>query len=594
MNHKNKSLILAIMMALALVISMLGGCSATPAPTATPQPTAAPTQASSAEPTASTDPKLDQSQYYEITLYQETFDPKSEDLASQNSFRKFLKDKFNFGYKQVAYPGDNMEKLALMLSAGDYPDLVRLYDAKYIQAYIKAGALLELGPLAQQYGKDFLKKHEKDIPLWENATGLNDGKLWIYSYEAPDMSYGVSRPYLEWVVRSDILEQQGYPNIANEDDLFNVLKAGIAANPTTGDQKTVGIAYPLAMEGSTGEAVIYYQFNLGRLHHGTLNKAGMIFDPNTKQFIDAYKDASTKEGMLFFNHAYNAGLLDKESITDTYDTYTQKMNSGAALSNWFINWEMDNFNNNLKQAGKTFRYVPVTFELKGQAANGETKDYWVGNDVAWQSMAITKNCKYPERLMEVINYCTSEEGLIRCGWGEEGVQYTIQNGKRVPTQDYYDKMQNDPNYGYTFGGDHQLGFFSGLDSSGQPYNIAEDPDVVAKRMDPIVLKTMQAYGFNTYQDMYSKNKNFKYDGTLQTDFKQIAPVFTDDQNKTADKIDNIAYDYAVKLITAKNDDEFNKLYDEMNSKRDAEGFQQLLDTWNAQYASLCQKYGITN
>ena len=598
-----------IILAVLLILGTLGGCGGTTPPAATPTSTATSaaespkdttspavaetTAAATAEATQAADPKLDKTEYYEIELFQESLDPKVEEMAGSNSFRKMLKDKFNFGYKLIAYPGDAMEKVTLMVSAADYPDMVRLYKTKYIKAYVEAGALVELGPLMDEYGPNFKKRHEFQIPIWQKTSGVDDGKIWIYSYNGPDMSYGISRPFLEWVVRSDILEQQGYPNIANEFDLMDVLKKGLQANPKTDGKPTVGIAFPLAAWGTTGQEVITYQYNLGRLHHLTNNNKFMSYDIAQKKFIDLPKEYSFKEGLRFFNLAYREGVLDKESITDDYDIYAKKMEEGRALSNWFMNWGYTDFNSKIQQAGKNYRYIPMPIILKSQAEKGEKKTQYVSGDEAWGSMGITKNAKYPERLMEVMDYLATEEGMVRTGWGEEGKQYTVKDGKRVATKEFVDKIKAaDPDYGYTWGAATEFGFFNGIDPNGQMYSMMLDPDVVALTMDDQVKAVYAKYGWQTYKDAYEKNKNFKIEFNLPGDFKMSDPNFSDDQRKQIEKINATTSEYVVKLITAKSDDAYNKLYDEMLAKRDTYGLQAMVDQWNKEYADLVVKYKL--
>ena len=50
------------------------------------------------------------------------------------------------------------------------------------------------------------------------------------------------------------------------------------------------------------------------------------------------------------------------------------------------------------------------------------------------NMVVTKNCKYPERVMALINYLHSDEGMLLHHWGVEGTHYTIdENGVRDAT-----------------------------------------------------------------------------------------------------------------------------------------------------------------
>ena len=346
--------------------------------------------------------------------------------------------------------------------------------------------------------------------------------------------------------------------------------------------------------GTTGRQVITYLFNLGRLHHGTMNTTETVYDFDQKKFIDITTDYAFKDGLKFFNQCYLEGVLDKESITDYYDTYSKKMSQGMALSNFFMNWEQDAWNSTLKQNNADFRYIPMPIMLQSQIDKGEAKTYCAPSIAIASSNSFTKNAKFPERLMNVLNYLSTEEGLVRMGWGEEGIQYTVVDGKRIPTADFYAKSTSDPNYGYTFSIDNQLGFYNGLDTKGQALGIQYDADVLAHRADPIVSATMQSYGWKSIKDMYYSNKNFKFVYGLPVDLKQVAPALTDDQTKQVEKINGSLDNYIIPLVTAKDDATFNQLFDEMMQKRKDLGEAQFVDIVNTNYSALCQKYGIKN
>jgi putative aldouronate transport system substrate-binding protein len=536
-------------------------------------------------------PGMDRSQYYEITIYMDSMDPKTEELAGKNSFRKLLKEKFNFGYKAVLYPGDVQEQLMLMLAAGNYPDIVRLYTSKAARAYGQAGALVELGPLMDKYGPNFKARHESRIPAWKAFSGMNDGKVWLWTYWQPELSMGVSSPYLEWIIRSDILEQQGYPNIKDEFDMYDVLKKGVQANPTTDGYPTLGFTHPLAAWGTNGLYCIVMSFNLGRLHHMSLNH-GSIYDFDQKKFIDVATDYSYKDGLKFFNLLYRDGLYDREAVTDDYDAFTRKMESGRGLSNFFYMWDYRGWNVALAQAGKPYRYIPYPLMLRSQREKGEYKGYTINSGEVWTSCAITKNAKSPERLMEVLDWQATEEGLVACGWGMEGVQYAVRNGKRYATQEHLDRLQKDSDYRFTYGGIMELGFFGGLDANGQCYLMDEDADYVALSMDPVLKGVYAKYGWSGFRDMYRQNKNFKLIYDLPLDIKNAAPSFSYDQEKQWEKIDAMTHDYTMKLVTARNEAEFESLFQAFLQRRNEMGLPALIAQWNKEYANLRMEYGL--
>ena len=92
--------------------------------------------------------------------------------------------------------------------------------------------------------------------------------------------------------------------------------------------------------------------------------------------------------------------------------------------------------------------------------------------------AITKNAKQPERLKELVAWAATEEGRILLQSGIEGDEYTIVNGKRVPTDGYKKALNNaDTTRSIGFGLFDFLGSVLSTAPDGVPYNMALDPKV---------------------------------------------------------------------------------------------------------------------
>ncbi len=525
---------------------------------------------------------LDKSEYYEVILF--TTDPKIAEYQSQNYFDNLVKEKFNFGVEYVNYPGDPLEKLALMLSAGDYTDLVITKTEKYLKAYVDAGALIELDPLIEKYGENIKKTHKERIPYWRAQSGLNDGKLWYWTFTEPSYSYGVSSALNEWKIRSDILEQQEYPEVRNEDDVFALVKQGVKDNPTTNGEPTAGFGTPLRDPNSI-ECATYF-FDAGRLSHMTY-KNGSMWDTEKGEFIDAVTDYSFKDGLLFYNRMWREGLVDRDVITYSSSEFQNKMSTGYGLCTYFYGWNWQNWNENLGKLGHEFRYVPIPSQFKQMQEKGHKKIYPITNGEIWSSYSITTNAKYPERIMEVADWMMSEEGLIAAGWGEKGVQYTINSdGLRIPTAEHMQKMQTDENYKYTCTAYSSLGLFGGLDSNGQNYRMSADSTYVDQMVDPKVYDVYSHYGWMNIYEAHNKNKNFESDYAYPVGFTMIMPNYSDEQNKNWERIDTITVDYTIKLITAESLEQFNTLYEELIQNRKDLGIDEMIKLRNETYDEL--------
>ena len=542
-----------------------------------------------AAPAASGDSATDK-EYYELVFLREQDTSEGDPYHDQQYVRAYLKENFNIGYQDVHYAGDLQERLMLLLAGGDYPDVINPKQTALLHAYADAGALVNMGELFEKYAPNVLERHKDRIPVWKAISGMNDGNVWVMTIWQPDQSGARANPMNEWLFRSDILEQQGYPDIYDENSVYDVIKKGLEDNPTTNGKATVAFSQPLNSWGVNGLQCATYTYNMGRLHHMTFNR-GMIYDYDADQFIDVAKDHSYRNGLEFYNKMFRDGLYDKDAITETWDDFDAKMREGRPLSAYFYVWGWTSWNFDLAMAGAPYRYVPIPSMLSSQREHGEKKVYTQNSGEVWSSVCITKNAKYPERIAEVMNWQASDEGMVLMGWGREGVEYTIENGKRVATQYYLDN-RNEDDYRFLHGGPSEFGFYLGVDSNGQSYSISSDSDVVALTTDPIVLDVWSHYGWSNTYDMYYKNKNFTMDDTEQVDLKNGVPTLTDDQHKNWERIDAATHDFTMQLITAESPEAFDKIFDDLHKRRAELGHGEILEIWNKEYKELREFYGI--
>lgn len=574
----------AVLIALLLVFTAFSGCS--PASEDTSDSSDDGDKVAEDNGDKEEDP-LDKSEYWEIKILRTLADPKFEQYADENYFRQVLKEKFNFGFEVISVPGDILEKLSVMLSAGDYPALVGCKNENLLKAYVEAGALVNLEPLIEKYGPNFKERHKERIPYWKVMSGMDDGNIWFYTTVEPNMSYGVSGLLNEWILRSDIVEQQGYPKVQNEDDIFRIVKKGLEDNPTTNGQPTAGFATPLRDPNSIKCASFF--FDMGRNSHMT-RKYGSIWDTSAEKFIDVAKDYAYYDGLRFYNKMWRNGLVDKDAVTYSSNMFKQKFGTGYCLSTFFYCWPRSGWNETLRQNGENYRFVQFAGQLKSMHEKGEKKIYPITNGEIWSSQSITKNCKHPERLMEILNWCATKEGLVAAGWGEEGEQYTVNDeGLRIPTEEHMEKMQSDPDYKYTWLGASEFGLFAGLDENGQNFRMTSDEEYTKSMIDPKQYDVWSHYGWDGVYEMQNENDYFEAAYDYPLGFTMVIPGYNDDEKKDFEKMFSKTHEYTVKMITAESVEKFDQLYEELLAMREDFGIDQLIEKRQQKYEELKSK-----
>ena len=352
--------------------------------------------------------------------------------STETKIGQMIKDKFNIVFEFVPYAGNWDEKCAVMLAGGDYPEILNINTESLIKKYIKAGALIQLDDLADQYGKNFEERYKDTIPYWRMTS--EDGKLYKYEAGAPDMEC-VTGPQFDVAVRSDVLEALGYPKLLSEDSYIDFLKKGLQMFPETDGQKTLGMVLPGA-ESWGIQGVVPIMYEKGKYTAAAGNRS-VIWDNENNRFTDYMLHPYVKDSIKFFNKLYKNGLLDPESFTDYTQQVTDKMNQARPLAIWYATWLIDPVNIQLAKNGKeNMQYVIMPIMSDTQLANKDSRVARILDNYSWASMVITKNAAQPERIMQLIDWASTEEGQVLLGWGIEGDHYNVVDGKRVLTDTF--------------------------------------------------------------------------------------------------------------------------------------------------------------
>ena len=445
--------------------------------------------------------------------------------------------------------------------------------------------MLNLSELAEKCNaQNFLTFHAQSIPYWKLATGTDD----LYKYEAncPDMEVAEG-PMFDMLVRSDILEEQGWPELLTDDDYIAVLKKAMEDHPTTenGDP-TIGITFAGAEDWMLTTILM-----LDRGGYTECNSGLSVFWNNQKDvFEDKFSNIYFKEGLKFLNRMYQEGILDEEIFTTDSATVTEQLQSGTALSTWYVTWEQGGANQALREAGKeNMEYVIMPNTTKLQLDNGEKRCIRILDTYDWQSVVITKNAKYPERIMELLDWASTEEGQVLLGWGIEGVHYTIdENGLRQVTPESIACMQGtgDEHFNDGVGYYYFLGLSSDYDENKQVYNRVMDGSVYELTVSDRTKEVYSHYGWEKATDPWQNNDKFDFEYVHTGLAGTVALNPTSDESALDTKLSEYIYKHMAQLILAESDEEFESMYDEFLTEYQSFGPQTVVDAYNAVYDGI--------
>ncbi|GBG06452.1 hypothetical protein PAT3040_00979 [Paenibacillus agaridevorans] len=475
--------------------------------------------------------------------------------SDETKIGKVIKEKFNIVFEYVQTPGNYADKLNLMLAGGDYPEIIGIQDNDTFDKYVRAGALLPLDEFVNET-PDFASRYSKQIPLWKLSA--NDGKLYKWESNVP-ADFNNALEVNDIGIRIDALEQQGWPDLLSTDDYIAFLKKALADNPTTNGQKTLGMIVPFA-EPWGMQGISDIMFEKGGRYSTAAGNLGVLWNQVDQKYEDRMKNEYVKENYQFFNKLYREGILDKDSFTDKLDQFNEKLNSGRALSSWYVVWALTTANHGLVEAGQPeLQYINLPVRSMTQIERNEKRQIRVEDTRPFAIFAITKNAKHPDRIKELLAFSASEEGRVLLQSGIEGEEYTIENGKRVPTE-AYKKAATDPDAGRNIG----FGLFNFL---GEVYTNAPDGVPYSMNLDqafqdelvltPEMKDAYSQLGWENSKDYFLKTGESAHTGVAGT----ISIDTTSELGALHQKIVDFRTKNAAKLIvTPKSDEEFEALY----------------------------------
>lgn len=423
--------ILGLAVCLAMLITMFSGCSAPSSVAATTVATqaASPTETVAATPLATEKPKP-----VTFTMFRSTANP-GQDLDSSTPVSKKVQEITGVTIDWQFPTGDFTEKVSLMAASGDLTDMMYCQEASKI--LYDAKSVIQLDDYISKFGQDVKRLYGDDV-LKMARWSLDDPHNYFLPTggvkELPLTNQDNDNGFLLQLAACKALN---YPKIKTLADFESAIKTFYAQNPMIDGQPA--IPYSLCFDDWNG---IFSILNpIGSVCGDNGDDGEYRVDLTTRQATFRYTLPEYKEGYRWLNHMNDIGLLDPESFVQKFDQYQAKIASGRVIAcNDVVSWHINSAIDSLKAAGKADRaYAIFAPSLDGKIVyNGNARGMWTSRD----GVMISTKCKDPERAFKFLDWLCTDEAQILNHWGIEGVDYTIQNGKRTWTDDYYNRDTN--------------------------------------------------------------------------------------------------------------------------------------------------------
>ena len=491
-------------------------------------------------------------------------------------FAKVVKDKFNIELNIIApqVAGDSIYQLRS--SSGNLGDIV-LLDATQFQDCLEAGLIKDISDKITDCPN--LMKFDKQIKaLNAGLPGNSAGKYYGIPTEMMDTSptsFTQERIYSLPQFRWDLYNKIGAPEIKDLDGLIDAFVQLRKVHPTNdaGDP-----AYPLSLwpdwDGGDGMIGIANVVQL-TTWYGDKIKGSAVLTPDNKFYPLTAKDGSYYKILHFLNKAKRAGVVDPDSGTQDWNSVCAKISNGQVDFIWYT-WEIGFWNTSARLAdGTAFCFIPVqdqNYYTDSDAYFGSGRIFGIGSKV--------DDAKYA-RIMKFLDWYASPEGAMYQHNGIEGFNYKKGADGRLEQMNDNALMDNLP-VPAEFGGG---GYSDGNNAINQWI-------VNSNCTNPLTGEIYATQYWSTYKEknmtQMRRDWEAKYDAKDATDWMTkngkivvspsvavALPSDSADISVIRNSVNKAVCDASWRMIFAKNDAEFDKMWDEMTAEVKGFGFDDL-------------------
>lgn len=407
---KNGKRILSLLLAAAMVLALLSGCGKT-----TPATTGTTTGGDSY------DPLIDNEETIKLTVFSQLANWSGDQIGWGATL---LKDLFNI---ELTIIPDSDGTYETRMENGNLGDIVIWgSNGDEYKAAVDKGLLFdwEEEDLVATYGKDIQNYFEDAL---EANRELNaDGKVYGMGHGLASESGEHDLFIYDWGTRWDAYAAAGYPEVKNLDDFVVALKAMQEAVPTGDDGKPT---YAASLWPDWDGNMVMYVKAMAEGYYGYKELGIGLYDSATGDFYDCLaENGPYLQTLKFFNDLYQEGLLDPDSMTQTYDTMIAKVRSGNILFSIFDYAGSIAFNTEQHIAENKYMASLVPSDasviVEGLTTTGGVRIWSIGN-----------NTVYPEKCMQLINWLSTPEGAMTIWYGIRGLMWDYdENGNTYFTE----------------------------------------------------------------------------------------------------------------------------------------------------------------
>lgn len=458
-----------------------------------------------------------------------------------------------------------MEKETALLASGVLPDIVIFKSAENMRLAAEGGMLVDL----DQY-IDLLPTCVENMGMALDYSRDFYGGLYVIpwklgDYYAPFEVTVNSANLLRW----DLYQAIGAPEIHTLEDLIPLYQQMLEIYPTSEDgQKTYALGRFPDWDHTYPDITVPVLNALG--YYEGFAKYGVDYKISTGEITPITDDSSAYLRTLRFLYECNqAGVLDPETLTQTYATYSQRARDGVYLSTNYDTPTADQYT-----AG--IGYMPVWFDEYELAINGGQT---VANTLGF---GVSSSCENVEKAVELLNLVSSVEMQLVHLNGPEGLYWEYgENGQPKATEAYYEAaatgefiMPTGETYEYeNIFMMYEAGKYVAPGGE-QPLKATYWADVTERNSQGNMLYSSWQEFYGAYSPIEKLQAEERYQPRPSA-IVSFMPVVPDDINSIISSYAELMNTQCYQMIFAKDEVEFNSIWESFKSDMLALGMDQV-------------------
>ncbi|MCR1843331.1 extracellular solute-binding protein [Murimonas intestini] len=467
------------------------------------------------------------------------------------------------------------QKLKQYIAAGTLPDIIGFKDLDQAQLAMDAGLLVPLDEYKDKLPAIFgTEEYQSAISYSMENTSNNTGKLYIMPTSVGPVSYNAYNwvPMLQW----DAYKQAGMPKINTLEDYLDVVEKMVELKPyTDSGEKVYGFSLFSDWDkySALEIAALSYFYGIDTEYVSPLMETNVV----TKETNCILReDSFYKRALRFYFMANQRGLLDPDSMTQSYSSLDKKFSEGRIMFSWF-SWLSGTYNidssGHVNNAQRPDGYANVP---AGDMKIYEAPDQIIGRN--WY-FAISKNCREIDKACEFLNWIYDPEVERYLYNGPEGGVWNYnEDGEPVVTEEGWHVINNKAEdiMPVRWGGAFQDGTYL-LNALGlQASTIMDDGYTIGYRYWPSSLnanatlmqkEVNEMLGTDTLAEYLYKNDMV----AKSTIAVNMIPPASDEMETRINAIGEIVRDYSWQMVYAKDNTEFESLWTVMVEKAEKQG-----------------------